>query len=167
MDLEKIKSDIEAAVPGCRLQIVLNGSPSGQHSLLLGEERAVEVAEFLRDDPELHLDYCSNVSGVDWLDAETSEKVKVKKLVEGVEDILQELEFLIPRESVATPRFLPANLTQEEEQVYAAIELDETPIDSITQSTGLPSGTVSSTLLRLEMKRLVRQLPGKMFVRTS
>jgi DNA processing protein len=89
------------------------------------------------------------------------------KLVEGVEDILQELEFLIPRESVATPRPLPANLSQEEEQVYAAIELDETPIDAITQSTGLPSGTVSSTLLRLEMKRLVRQLPGKVFVRTS
>jgi DNA processing protein len=89
------------------------------------------------------------------------------KLVEGVEDILQELEFLIPRESVATPRPLPANLTGEEEQVYAAIELDETPIDAITQRTGLPSGTVSSTLLRLEMKRLVRQLPGKVFVRTS
>lgn len=89
------------------------------------------------------------------------------KLVEGVEDILGELEFLIPRESVAKPRPLPENLTGEEEKIYAAIELDETPIDSITQRTGLPSGTVSSTLLRLEMKKLVRQLPGKVFVRTS
>jgi DNA processing protein len=89
------------------------------------------------------------------------------KLVEGVEDILNELEFLIPRESVATPRALPANLTPEEERIYAAIELDETPIDAITQATGLASGTVSSTLLRLEMRRLVRQLPGKIFVRTS
>jgi DNA processing protein len=90
------------------------------------------------------------------------------KLVEGVEDILGELEFLIPRESMTpTPRALPANLSGDEEKVYAAIELDETPIDLITQSTGLPSGTVSSTLLRLEMKKLVRQLPGKVFVRTS
>jgi DNA processing protein len=89
------------------------------------------------------------------------------KLVEGVEDILAELEFLIPRESVMTPRPLPANLTGDEEKVYAAIELDEMPIDSITQATGLPSGTVSSTLLRLEMRKLVRQLPGKVFVRTS
>jgi DNA processing protein len=89
------------------------------------------------------------------------------KLVEGVEDILAELEFLIPRESVATPRPLPGNLTGDEEKIYAAIELDETPIDTITQKTGLPSGAVSSTLLRLEMKKLVRQLPGKMFVRTS
>jgi DNA processing protein len=90
------------------------------------------------------------------------------KLVEGVDDILAELEFLIPRESVTpAPRPLPANLTSEEEKVYAAIELDETPIDLITQTTGLPSGTVSSTLLRLEMRKLVRQLPGKVFVRTS
>jgi len=89
------------------------------------------------------------------------------KLVEGVEDILAELEFLIPRENVATPRPLPANLSGDEEKVYAAIELDETPIDTITQRTGLAAGAVSSTLLKLEMRKLVRQLPGKVFVRTS
>src|SRR5271156_5917929 len=64
MDLKKIKSDIEAAVPGCGLQLVLNGSPSGQHSLLLGRQHAIEIARFLRDNPDLHLDYCSNVTGV-------------------------------------------------------------------------------------------------------
>jgi NADH-quinone oxidoreductase subunit C len=91
MNLEKIKSDIEAAIPGCRLQIVLNSSPSGQHSLLLDREHAVEIAKFLRDDPELLLDYCSNVTGVDWLDKETSEKVKVKQLVDGVEQEVEEV----------------------------------------------------------------------------
>jgi DNA processing protein len=89
------------------------------------------------------------------------------KLVEGVEDILGELEFFQFREDQPKPRPLPANLSGDEEKVYAAIERDETPIDLITQMTGLPSGTVSSTLLRLEMKKLVRQLPGKVFVRTS
>ena len=89
------------------------------------------------------------------------------KLVEGVEDILGELEFFQFREDAPKPRPLPTNLSGDEEKVYAAIELDETPIDSITQATGLPSGTVSSTLLRLEMKKLVKQLPGKVFVRTS
>jgi DNA processing protein len=89
------------------------------------------------------------------------------KLVEGVEDILGELEFLIPREAAPKPRALPANLSPEEEKVFAAIERDETPIDRITQATGLAPGAVSSTLLRLEMKKLVRQLPGKIFVRTS
>ena len=91
MDLEKIKSDIEAAVPGCSVRTVLNDSPSGQHSLVLGREHAIAVAEFLRDDSELHLDYCSNVSGVDWLDTETSEKVKVKRLVDGVEQEVEEV----------------------------------------------------------------------------
>ena len=89
------------------------------------------------------------------------------KLVEGVEDILTELEFLIPREAVSTPRPLPANLSGDEEKVYAAIEMDETQIDTITQRTGMAPGAVSSTLLRLEMRKLVRQLAGKRFVRTS
>ena len=89
------------------------------------------------------------------------------KLVEGVEDILGEMEFLNLREEAPQPRALPANLSDDEQKVYAAIELDETPIDRITQATGLAPGAVSSTLLRLEMKKLVRQLPGKVFVRTS
>jgi NADH-quinone oxidoreductase subunit C len=89
--LEKIKADIEAAVPGCRLEIIPNGSPSGQHSLLIAPARAVEAATFLRDNPELCLDYCSNVSGVDWLDRETTEKVKVKTLIDGVEQEIEEV----------------------------------------------------------------------------
>jgi NADH-quinone oxidoreductase subunit C len=89
--LEKIKTDIEAIVPGCRVEIVPNGSPSGQRSLLLEPARAVEIAMFLRDSAELRLDYCSNVSGVDWLDKETSEKLKVKTVVDGVEKEIDEV----------------------------------------------------------------------------
>jgi len=89
--LEKVKADIEAAIPGCRLEIIPNGSPSGQHSLLIATEHGLEVAKFLRDSPELRLDYCSNVTGVDWLDSETSEKVKVKKIVDGVEQEVEEV----------------------------------------------------------------------------
>ncbi len=102
MDLEKIKSDIEVSVPGCRLQIVVNASPSAQHSLVVGREHAVAVAKFLRDDAELRLDYCSNVTGVDWLDAETSEKVKTKKLVDGVEQEVDEIR------KTRTPGYLEA-----------------------------------------------------------
>jgi len=102
MDLEKIKSNIETAVPGCFVQLVLNGSPSDQHSLVVGREHAVEIAKFLRDDPELRLDYCSNVSGVDWLDTETSEKVKVNRLVDGVEQEVEEVR------KTRTPGYLEA-----------------------------------------------------------
>jgi NADH-quinone oxidoreductase subunit C len=89
--LEKIRADIEAAVPGCRLEIIPNGSPSGQHSLLVEAPHAVEAAKFLRDSADLRLDYCSNVTGVDWLDTEISEKVKIKTLVDGVEQEIEEV----------------------------------------------------------------------------
>src|SRR6266542_443378 len=90
--LDQIQSRIEAAIPGARLEIVRNDSPSAQRSLLLDNERAVAVARFLRDDPEFRLDYCSNVTGVDWLEAEISEKVKVKKVVDGVEKEVEEVK---------------------------------------------------------------------------
>jgi NADH-quinone oxidoreductase subunit C len=92
MTLEEIRADIEAAVPGCHLEIIPNSSPSGQRSLLIEPSRAaVEVAQFLRDNVELCLDYCSNVTGIDWLDTEITEKVKVEKLVDGVEQQVEEV----------------------------------------------------------------------------
>jgi len=89
--LEQIKARAEAAVPGAQLSLVKNDSPCAQHSLLVGVEHAFAVAKFLRDDPQLRLDYCSNVTGVDFLDAELSEKVKVKKVVDGVEKDVEEV----------------------------------------------------------------------------
>jgi NADH-quinone oxidoreductase subunit C len=89
--LEKIKAAIEAAVPGCLLEIIPNRSPSVQHSLLVETARAVEAAKFLRDSADLRLDYCSNVTGVDWLETEISEKVKVKALLDGIEQEIEEV----------------------------------------------------------------------------
>src|SRR6266481_8990240 len=90
--LDQIKSRIEASVPGARVEIIPNASPSGQRSLLVDNAQALAVARFLRDDPEFRLDYCSNVTGVDWLDAEISEKVKIKKVVDGVEKEIDEIK---------------------------------------------------------------------------
>jgi NADH-quinone oxidoreductase subunit C len=89
---ERVKAAIEAAVEGCRVEILQNGSPSAQHSLILDNEHAVKAARFLRDDAELRLDFCSNVTGVDWLDAEVSEKAKTKKLVDGAETEVEEVK---------------------------------------------------------------------------
>jgi NADH-quinone oxidoreductase subunit C len=83
--LEEIKARAEAAVPGATVTIVPNPSPANQPSLLLDHIRAAAVAQFLRDDPALRLDHCSNVTGVDWLDRKVTKKVKVKKIVEGAE----------------------------------------------------------------------------------
>lgn len=92
MNLETIKSEIEANVPGCRLQIVPNNSPSGQHSLLIDRETALTVARFLRDAAHLRFDYCSNVTGIDWPGKEITEKVKVKKILDGVEQEVEEIQ---------------------------------------------------------------------------
>ena len=92
--IEEIKTAIEAAVPGATLKIVLNPSVSAQHSLVLDHEHAVQVAEFLRAADGLQFDFLSNVTGVDWLDKELTEKVKVQrtvtKVVDGVEKVVEE-----------------------------------------------------------------------------
>jgi NADH-quinone oxidoreductase subunit C len=94
MTVEEIKAAIERAVPGAGVEIVQNPGPSGQHSLRIGREHAVRVATFLRDDAEFALDYLSNVTGVDWLDKEVAEKVKVTrpvvKTIDGVEQTIAE-----------------------------------------------------------------------------
>jgi NADH-quinone oxidoreductase subunit C len=79
--VEEIKAAILAAVPGAGVEIVSNPGPSAQHSLLLKPGSAIAVATFLRDDEELALDFLSNVTGVDWLDKEIAEKVKVTRQV--------------------------------------------------------------------------------------
>ena len=91
MNLEKIKADIETNVPGCRVEVLPNGSPSGQHSLILDPEHAVAVATYLRDSEQYLFDYCSNVTGVDWLPKELTEKIKIKKIVEGEEKEVEEV----------------------------------------------------------------------------
>jgi NADH-quinone oxidoreductase subunit C len=90
--LEQLKARVEAAVPGARLQILANPSPSGQHSLLVNREHGLAVAKFLREDAGLCFDYCSNVTGVDWPEAELTEKVKFKTNVDGVEREIEEVK---------------------------------------------------------------------------
>lgn len=92
LSLESIKSKIEQAIPAAKLEIVKNESPSAQHSLWVDNASALAVAKFLRDDSELRFDYASNVTGVDWPEMELSEKIKVKKVVEGVEKEVEEVK---------------------------------------------------------------------------
>ena len=91
MTPEEIKSEIEANVPGCQLEIIPNPSPSAQHSLRVDAAHGFAVASFLRDGSAMRLDYCSNVTGVDWPIKEVSTKVKVKKIVDDVEKEVEEV----------------------------------------------------------------------------
>ena len=97
---------------------------------------------------------------------------KGAKLCESAEDILSEFEYLFPASNrppaTAEAGTLPAiELSENEQKVYDALDGEELSIDEVIRASGLPSSAVSVGLLSLEMKRLIRQLPGKVFVRNA
>jgi NADH-quinone oxidoreductase subunit C len=97
LSLEEIKARVESAVPGVVLTIVPNGSADNPAALLVPGEQAIEVARSLRDDPELRLDYASNVTGVDWPEQVIREKHRIKQTVDGEErEFEEERERRIP-----------------------------------------------------------------------
>ena len=89
---EQIKARLETAVPGAQIEVLPNDCPAGERSLLVDPANVLAVAKFLRDDPQLRLDYCSNVTGVDWPEAELTEQIKVKRVVDGVEKEIEEVK---------------------------------------------------------------------------
>jgi DNA processing protein len=97
---------------------------------------------------------------------------KGAKLCEGAEDILSEFEYLFPASNrPASPGetgVLPAlELSENEKLVYDSLSHEESSIDEVIRRSSLPSSAVSVALLGLEMKRVVKQLPGKLFVRNT
>ena len=97
------------------------------------------------------------------------------KLVTSVEDILEELR-LKPMERVTGPSgkvsdTSPARkvsdtfVSDEERLVLEHLNADEPhDIDELVAATGLSASACAATLLGLEVKRFVKQLPGKRFV---
>ena len=84
-------------------------------------------------------------------------------LVTKPEHILDDLGNMFSAEkptSTTSPSQLNKNLSPDESLVYDALADGETTQDVIASTTGLTISTVSTTLLRLEMKRLIDQLPG-------
>jgi len=97
---------------------------------------------------------------------------KGAKLCESAEDILSEFEYLFPASNrppgASETGVLPAlELSGNEQKVYDTLDHQEASIDEVIRNSGLPSSAVSVALLSLEMKRLIRQLPGKLFVKNE
>lgn len=76
--LEQIRDRLLARFPEAEIVIVPNASPAAQPALRLGSAHARAIATALRDDETLRLDYCSNVTGVDWPEKELIETSKTK-----------------------------------------------------------------------------------------
>lgn len=89
------------------------------------------------------------------------------KMVREMGDVLEEFEYLFPAGYSTEPvkkAGNPPRLSGTEEQLYSLISEEEKNIEQIIQESGLPSGKVSSILLSLELKHLVKQLPGKFYL---
>ncbi len=87
------------------------------------------------------------------------------RLVESVDDIIQEFEYLIPpekktKESMFDTETRP-KLSSEEESVIRALEAGELDVDTLIRSLGIKAAVMSSLLIGLEMRHMVRMLPGR------
>ncbi|MEE8596419.1 MAG: hypothetical protein V3T09_01250, partial [bacterium] len=57
-------------------------------------------------------------------------------------------------------------LNSQENKIFTLLSSTPKTIDEITTKTNLPPSNVASTLMILEVKRLVKQLSGKRFVKS-
>ena len=90
-----------------------------------------------------------------------------RRITQGRRAILIEGPSGNGKSSLVLAGVLPAlELSENEQRVLDTLRKDDdTSIDEVIRKSGLPSSAVSVALLSLEMKRVVKQLPGKLFVR--
>jgi DNA processing protein len=94
----------------------------------------------------------------------TNELIKQgAKLVSCADDILEEFNFCVSPKTAK--RQAGAGLAAQELFLYESLSPEPLPLDEIIEKTKLDIPAISSMLLKLQMMKLVRQLPGKQFVR--
>jgi DNA processing protein len=84
------------------------------------------------------------------------------RLVQRVEDILEELNLTMVPQQLAMQELVPA--TDTEAEVLRHITKEPVHIDAVCRESGLPAATVSSVLAMMELKGLVRETGGKTYV---
>ncbi len=100
------------------------------------------------------------------------------RLVQSVDDILEELNIVeieplrgderdkVERKiSARTKAYIYNSLTDDERNIYKILSDEPVYIDEISDKSGLNSARASKVLLDLELKKLIKELPGKQFVR--
>jgi DNA processing protein len=100
------------------------------------------------------------------------------KLVQQWQDVVSELPseiaaaILPPKidnkeaKTTKQPELAPANLTENERKIWQKLSADEaTHIDFLLEESSLSFGDLSAALLGLDMRELVRVLPGKNYAR--
>jgi len=93
------------------------------------------------------------------------------KLVETVDDIVEELLPQLETAGVPTQQPMPFKameppaLSPEERRVWGQMSRDPLHLDDLTERSGLTPAVVAGILLGLELKDVVRQLPGQRYYR--
>ncbi len=86
------------------------------------------------------------------------------KLVESMEDVLEEMNFseLAPlkKEKIKAESL---SLSPEEKEIFNLLKEEPSHIDLLVRFSRLPASKVGELLMRLQIKGLVRELPGKLF----
>jgi DNA processing protein len=93
--------------------------------------------------------------------------------VTNAEDVIEELPTpvraaaLVRLEAVKSEQrdlLVADGLSPTEKKIYDLLSAEESrPIDSLVETSGLNSNQVVATLFTLELRGIVRQLPGKQF----
>ncbi len=96
------------------------------------------------------------------------------KLVTGWEDVVEELPTpiraeLLPVETTdgaGRASLIVDSLPPAEKALYAMLQVDKSKhVDELVEQSRMNSSEVLSALFELEMKGLIRQLPGKQFLK--
>ena len=89
------------------------------------------------------------------------------KLVESVEDIVEEIAPQLRERSRAVqtshPTSLPSDMGVEAQKIFELVLRGNCQIDELIQASAFSSAKVSEVLLDLEIRGFLRQLPGKIF----
>lgn len=87
-------------------------------------------------------------------------------LVQKVEDIICEIEPMLGELKLEKRKipFKKIDLPENEEKLFRFITRDGIHIDELIQKSNLPAGTVNAILLKLQLRSLIKECPGKIYV---
>ena len=92
------------------------------------------------------------------------------KLVTSLEDILEELKDVLPEEFLnnkGQSELQTVTLSEQESLVFSVLHNEPMHIDEIINKTQIAAGQLATALINLEIKNIVKQFPGKMFVKIT